>query len=172
MVTRASAMSRRRRGRCAIPSRLQKVMSDPKVASVVEELMAEPTSDDKLPETTSFTRTDTKKPAAPRSGKKIRELTWPTSVDASVMSFFGKAFDCDTTFPGEAVWSRDDEAVTFLAAPATDSVEFHNRVLAGEVALFPLGQRFTMFYKGERRDHFAAEFGYLGTLVVAWGSAS
>ena len=110
------------------------------------------------------------KPAPKKSGKKVKELTWPTSVDASVKSFFGGAFDCDTTFPGEAVWSRDDEAVAFMAAPATDTAVFHNRLIGGEVALFPLGQRFAMFYKGERRDQFASEFGYLGTLVVAWGA--
>ena len=114
------------------------------------------------------------KPPAKAPAKKSKnskdDLTWPTSVDASIKSFFGGAFDCDTRFPGEVVWRRDDESIAFIAAPATDSAAFHNRLIGGAVALFALGQRFVILYVGERRDQFVAEFGYLGIPVVAWGT--
>jgi hypothetical protein len=110
-------------------------------------------------------------PAEPTPKKRSKSrtpkgLTWPTSVDMTVTTFFGAAFECDTTNPDEVVWRRDDESIAFTA-PRTDSNGFHNRI-ASALVLFPLGQSFAMFYEGERRDEFAAAFGDLGTLVVAW----
>ena len=44
-----------------------------------------------------------------KKGKKSKDhLTWPTSVDASIKSFFAGAFHCDTQFPGEVVWTHDE----------------------------------------------------------------
>ena len=108
----------------------------------------------------------------PKPLAKKREpkgLTWPTSVDATIRTFFAVGFDCDATDPDEVVWRRDDETIAFRA-PQTDSNGFHNRISRGAMVFFPLGQKFVLFYEGERRDEFAAAFGEFGILAVAWGS--
>jgi hypothetical protein len=100
-----------------------------------------------------------------------RGVVWTNGVNAineKVTTFFAGSSETDATKPEEVVWRRDDESIAFTA-PQTDSNGFHNRIANGAVVLFPLGQKFALFYQGERRDVFAAAFGELGTLAVAWG---
>ena len=103
---------------------------------------------------------------------KDNEIVWTEglkTINEKAKTFFGGTSEPDFRYPGEVLWERDGETVVFTA-PQLSSNRFHNRMVGGALVLFPLGQKFALFYKGERRDEFAATFGESGdTFVVAWG---